>query len=143
MCKIVNFYNYNHFDNLNLFEDLGVCLLLYKLFSCLNIFKWQYDEEKWDEDFESDLCILWDMTATPAVVHFLMKHGCLNLIVTTLQSTSNPRLLVSIYTFILSCLRFGQMPLEPGWTQPLLLLTLWGLYCVCNTCKYFDCLLSG
>ncbi|KAG8256609.1 hypothetical protein J6590_064740 [Homalodisca vitripennis] len=33
------------------------------------------------------------MTATPAVVHFLMKHDCLNILATLIQSSSNPRLL--------------------------------------------------
>uniref|UniRef100_A0A1B6MPX7 Protein SAAL1 n=1 Tax=Graphocephala atropunctata TaxID=36148 RepID=A0A1B6MPX7_9HEMI len=52
----------------------------------------QYKDDMWSEDLESDLCILWDMTATPAVVLFLMKHDCLSLLATLIQSTSNPRL---------------------------------------------------
>uniref|UniRef100_A0A1B6F151 Protein SAAL1 n=1 Tax=Cuerna arida TaxID=1464854 RepID=A0A1B6F151_9HEMI len=53
----------------------------------------QYQEDKWSEDLESDLCVLWDMTATSAVVYFLMKHDCLNILASLIQSSSNPRLL--------------------------------------------------
>uniref|UniRef100_A0A1B6BYF0 Neurochondrin n=2 Tax=Clastoptera arizonana TaxID=38151 RepID=A0A1B6BYF0_9HEMI len=53
----------------------------------------QYSEGKiWNEEFESDLCTLWDMTAASAVVLFLMQYNGLEIFINTVQCSTNFRL---------------------------------------------------
>lgn len=56
----------------------------------------KFQDEQWNDDMESDMCTLWDMTAQPAVVTFLMQHESLHLFITIIQSTAVPRLLVKL-----------------------------------------------
>ncbi|KAK9498741.1 hypothetical protein O3M35_003308 [Rhynocoris fuscipes] len=40
----------------------------------------KYTDEDWNEEFESDLCSLWDMTLEKDVVNLLMKHDVISII---------------------------------------------------------------
>uniref|UniRef100_T1HRN2 Protein rhodnius neglectus n=1 Tax=Rhodnius prolixus TaxID=13249 RepID=T1HRN2_RHOPR len=57
----------------------------------------QFSGNEWNDEFESNLCSLWDMTLEKDVVNLLMKHDIITIIsrVIELCSTSNNRLTVS------------------------------------------------
>ncbi|XP_073993349.1 uncharacterized protein isoform X2 [Rhodnius prolixus] len=54
----------------------------------------QFSGNEWNDEFESNLCSLWDMTLEKDVVNLLMKHDIITIIsrVIELCSTSNNRL---------------------------------------------------
>lgn len=53
-----------------------------------------------DEELETDLCTLWDMTADPDVALCLQRHDIFSLIQHILENSRAPRLTVSqLYHF--------------------------------------------
>ncbi|XP_015596100.1 uncharacterized protein LOC107268141 [Cephus cinctus] len=49
-------------------------------------------ENGWNDDLESDLCMLWDMTADKDIVSFLMENEFLKMAEFTLKVSNEPRL---------------------------------------------------
>ncbi|PSN47900.1 hypothetical protein C0J52_03389 [Blattella germanica] len=50
-----------------------------------------FQDGEWNEDMETDMCLLWDMTIEPDVVALLMKHNFLQVSTNILKWTSEPR----------------------------------------------------
>ncbi|XP_014252165.1 uncharacterized protein LOC106668168 isoform X2 [Cimex lectularius] len=51
----------------------------------------EFTEEQWCDEFESDLCALWDMTLEKDVIDLLMKHEVLSIITNALCGERNER----------------------------------------------------
>ncbi|KAJ9584752.1 hypothetical protein L9F63_020902, partial [Diploptera punctata] len=52
----------------------------------------KHRDEEWSDDFETELCLLWDMTMDADVVNLLMDHKFLSLSSQIIKTTSIPRL---------------------------------------------------
>lgn len=65
-----------------------------------------YTDKKLTEDFEKDLCFLWDMTLEKDVVRLLNSHNCLELFTSIIELTEDERLIEILLGVIgnMSCL---------------------------------------
>ncbi|KAL1131357.1 hypothetical protein AAG570_010975 [Ranatra chinensis] len=53
----------------------------------------QLEKQEINDEFESELCLLWDMTIEKDVVNFMMKHDFLSIATKVIQSSENMRII--------------------------------------------------
>ncbi|GLH00834.1 uncharacterized protein GBIM_07102 [Gryllus bimaculatus] len=58
----------------------------------IRITKYIAGEEEFNDDFELDLCTLWDMCADKEVIAFTRKHGLIALAINAIMKSQSPRL---------------------------------------------------
>lgn len=61
------------------------------------------NEKKLSEEFEKDLCLLWDMTIDKDVVRLLLKHSVLEMLTSIIDASEDERLIEILLGIIGNC----------------------------------------